>query len=121
MTLSVRRRLLGFVFGVAALLVVAAVWRWRGVSQVGNALSFCGGLMSLWPTVKALRLSLTYSRAIKTPGPPELQAAEKAAEQARRRRLLAFDATQFAQVVVGVALMSVGFAWSIVFAPAPPR
>ena len=120
MKASSRRIGLLLAFAVLTALVVALVWRWRGVPQVGNALSFCGSLWSLWPTVQALRTSRRYTKAIDTPGPPEMAKLKQSAEKARRRRLLAFDAGQFALVVIGVGLMSTGFLLSILFAAPPP-
>ena len=112
-----RRRHLAL-FALATVVLVALVYHQRGVAQVGNALSFAGSLLTLWPTVQALRTSRRYARAAAAPSAPELAALEQTAEKARRRRLMAFDIEHFVLVVAGVVLMALGFAVSIVFAPA---
>lgn len=96
---------------VCVILAMLVLWVYfsKGISQLGNALSFAGTILTLWPTLEVLLSGRKYSSVIRSTVVPELAKVKAKAEKARVRRLTSFDNRHLFLISLGVSLVSAGF------------
>lgn len=89
----------------------------RGYAQLGNALSFLGGLATLGPPLNQVRKNQKFSTVIAIPPHPDLAELDEELENQRRLSFMAFKPFDFTMLVGGLLLVSLGFLVSIIASP----
>ena len=111
--MNIREKLFLLLFVFAGAVLCYFVVATKGMSQVGNAFSFLGGIATLIPPLNQLRSNQSFIRAISIPAHPDLAGLDEELEQERRRNFMSFKPFDFVLVVSGILLMSSGFLISI--------
>lgn len=102
---------------ITSICVVLFVWHQKGVSQIGNGLSFIGTMSLLVPGYNQLRINRNYSSYLGEGLSGELKRFENQLEANRIKELLSFSRTDFLCFVYGIILTAAGFLINIVLAP----
>ena len=115
--MSGREKLFIFCFLVVCITVAAWVERTKGIAQLGNVVSFFGGLATLIPAFSQVLTNRRYTIVIEMPGGREFRILDKGLEEARRRAFMSFKSFDYILFVGGLILICAGFLISIVVSP----
>lgn len=106
-----------FLFFIFCAVVVTIVTITKGVSQLGNALSFLGGIATLVPALSQAQLNRRFAEAIVETTHPDMQQLVQGLVAARRDVLLRFSPFDYYMFIDGMVMLCLGFLVSIIFGP----
>jgi len=101
------------IFGACAYYVLQR----KGISQIGNVLSFVGTLTLLTPPFRQLLGNLWFSKASEGPPDDEFASLQDEAELTRVREYVSFSRADLRFFVVGIMMTGAGFFLNILYSP----
>jgi hypothetical protein len=112
-----RERTFIFSFLIFCIVVSAYVEHTKGITQLGNAISFLGGLATLIPAFGQARKNREFAVVINMPTDPQLKDLDEGLEVARKEAFMVFKTFDYLLFLGGLLLICVGFLISIITSP----
>lgn len=106
-----------FLFFIFCVIVITIVTITKGAGQIGNALSFLGGIATLVPALSQAQLNRRFAEAIVETTHPDMQQLVQGLVAARRDVLLRFSLLDYYMFIDGMVMLCLGFLVSIILSP----